>query len=438
MDSFVFPPDVLQLNDKTQLGPSLLPYFQMEPGYTNINHGSYGAPPRVVAQALRHYEDRMERCPDSWFRWESGPQVSRVIDELRKFIRVSDSTTEGKGVGDLVLVRNATFAMNSIFRAWPWKSGDKLFMLSEAYGMTKLAAKFIADSLGVQVVEVPMKFPITDNALVDLVTAELKKHGGAVKMAVFSHISSVPGAILPMQRLTELCRSQNVVTVIDGAHALGQLDLDMTALDPDYYIANGHKWLMTAKGAAFLYVKKKLRDHLHSCVITYGYGDPDAKAEFLWEGTADYSAWMTFSTAMKFRALLGEARIRDYCRKLSLDAGKLMAEIWKTEVLITDENQLGSMNNVRLPLGDPKPPDPAKFVERLVKELYLQYNTYMAYFQQDGNWYARISAQIYNDINDFKMVAEAVLKIKSQIKGQDNDWIMLPEQVDKKLNVCDC
>lgn len=418
MDSFVFPPEVLTLNETVPLGPSLLPYFQLEPGYTNVNHGSYGAPPRVVGQALRHYQDRMDQCPDGWFRYASETQTNRVIDELRRFVNVSDGPAEGRGVGDLVLVRNATFAVNSIFRSWPWKRGDKLLYLSEAYDMTKYAAQNLHDTLGVEIVEVSIKFPISDQGIVDLVAQALTTHGPAVKMAVFSHISSVPAIIFPVLRLTDLCRSRNIACVIDGAHALGQVDLSMTDLDPDFYLANGHKWLMAARGTAILYVKKKWRNVLHSAIITYGYKDPDARKEFFWEGTADYSAWFTFSTAIKFRSLLGEKRIRNYCRKLSVDAGKLMAQIWGTEVLVTDENQLGSMNNIRLPLGDPAPANPAQFVQRAIKELYLQYKTYLAHFSQDGIWYARISAHIYNDINDFKMVAQAFLKIRDQLKAE--------------------
>jgi len=418
LDSFTYPYEILALNETTPFGPSLLPLFQIEPGYTNVNHGSLGAPPHVVAQARRHYEDRMEKNPDAWIRFESEPQINRVIDEIRKYVRVNDASTEGPGVGHLVLVRNAMYAINSVFRSWPWRQGDKLIYLSETYEMVKTAAMFLHDSLGVEVVEVPVKFPMTDDTMVDLVTRALKLHGSTVKMAVFSHISAVPAVILPVKRLIDLCRSCNIACVIDGAHTLGQIDLDIKELDPDFYIANGHKWFMTAKGAAFLYAKKKWRNNFHSVVITFGYNDKDARKEFFWEGTADYSAWFTFSTAMKFRTLLGDKRIRDYCKKLASDAGKVMAEIWGTEVLVTDETQLGSMNNVRLPMPEPKPADQSKFVSQLVKELYMQYRTYLLTFTQDGVKYARISAYIYNDINDFKMVAYAVLKLVEECKEQ--------------------
>ena len=75
-----------------------------------------------------------------------------------------------------------------------------------------------------------------------------------------SHISSYPAVVLPVAAAVATARSGGFVTVVDGAHCLGNLAIDLALIDPDFYFANGHKWLYSARGSAFLYARPEFQD----------------------------------------------------------------------------------------------------------------------------------------------------------------------------------
>ena len=77
--------------------------------------------------------------------------------------------------------------------------------------------------------------------------------------------------------------SRNVPVLVDGAHALGSLPLNITSLDPDYYVTNAHKWLCAPKGAAVMYVRRDLQQSTRPLVISHGFGS-GFNSEFIWAG----------------------------------------------------------------------------------------------------------------------------------------------------------
>jgi selenocysteine lyase/cysteine desulfurase len=73
-----------------------------------------------------------------------------------------------------------------------------------------------------------------------------------IRCCVISHISAYPSVVLPIAAITRLLRSYNIITIIDGAHAVGNIDIDVSIVDPDYYFGNMHKWFYSPKSAALL------------------------------------------------------------------------------------------------------------------------------------------------------------------------------------------
>ena len=163
--------------------------------------------------------------------------------------------------------------------------------------MVKKTIEYVKDTEEVVPLELQLDFPFTDDALLAKVEAAIKAHPGKIRLAVFSHIVSVPGVILPIEKLVKLCRSHQVLCMIDGAHAFGQLKLNLKEIgdiplvslfpsDADFYTSNGHKWGFTPRSAAFLYVRPGLTVHPH--IISFGY-KMGMQNEFGYLGTADYT-----------------------------------------------------------------------------------------------------------------------------------------------------
>lgn len=143
----------------------------------------------------------------------------------------------------------------------------------------------------------------------------------------------------------QLLTSSGSLVLIDGAHAVGQVPLNLTDLNPDFYTSNGHKWLCSPKGSAFLYIKRTHHDVIHPTVISNQYGNVlyiivshfnllkgwDIVHQFEYTGTRDYSAFLTLLNALEFRKNLTDASVWSYNNGLCLNAAKMMSDAWKTE-----------------------------------------------------------------------------------------------------------
>src|SRR5207248_11176723 len=95
------------------------------------------------------------------------------------------------------------------------------------------------------------------------------------RVLFLSHITSPTAVILPIAPLIARAREAGIWTVIDGAHAPGQIDVDLTALGVDFYGANCHKWMSSAKGAGFLYVRPEMQTLIEPLVVSWGWRPRD-------------------------------------------------------------------------------------------------------------------------------------------------------------------
>jgi selenocysteine lyase/cysteine desulfurase len=140
--------------------------------------------------------------------------------------------------------------MRSLARALP--PGKKVLILNTAYYMVKMVLQYLEPQ---QTLLVNLTLPGSDAAIVAAVAAALDAEAGGVFAASFSHIVSVPAMILPIRELAAACKARGVLVLVDGAHALGQIPVDVGALGADFWLGNGHKWLYSPKGSAVLWVR---------------------------------------------------------------------------------------------------------------------------------------------------------------------------------------
>lgn len=142
---------------------------------------------------------------------------------------------------ELVITPNATTAINAVLRNFNFKDGDKIVYLSPIYGAVSKTLQYLVESTPVQTVELDFTMPILDDDLTERFRAVLKEHGSSVKFAVFDTIVSIPGIKMPYEMLTQICRENGVLSLVDGAHGIGHIPLDLTSFQPDFLITNCHK-----------------------------------------------------------------------------------------------------------------------------------------------------------------------------------------------------
>ena len=226
-------------------GANLRGRFLLAPSFTNFNHGSFGAVPKVVHEAQQGYSQQCEARPDRWFRQDYFTCVDAARSMLATYINAPSSD-------DLVMVENASGAVNAVMRSMNWEAGGVILYLSSAYAMVKNTANWLAQSSKsglVRNIEVELgpNFPMAgDVSVLRPLEEALFKYKGQIRLLVISHITSVPAATLPVEQILALARSEAVAgasgfpVLVDGAHALGQIDIDIQAMgEPDFYVSNG-------------------------------------------------------------------------------------------------------------------------------------------------------------------------------------------------------
>lgn len=314
--------------------------------------------------------------------------------------------------------------------------------------------------------KVELDYPVSDDEIIKLTETALKLNKN-IKLILMDAISSLPGVRFPWEEICYLCRQHKIYSLVDAAHAITQIPVDVTISQPDFFVSNLHKWSYVPRGCAVLYVQRPLQRLVHSLPIGHGYVSstlPFIKSpvrtspegvwvtEHEWTGTIDWSGYLSVDAAFKFIEKCGGAeKIREYCHGLAINGGTRVAEILGTEVLQCSTTEYtANMINVRLPLDVPEES------ETLTEEIAAQSEAFFAnLFEMDcipypyimsrhGNkeWWCRFSAQIYLDMNDFVRAAEILkdicIKLQkmnfSEIVRKQNDETIANEMGNSTLN----
>ena len=374
------------------LGAAVRHEWDLDPAYLTVNHGSYGATPRAVLAAQAEWQRRMEAQPTRFMSRELPAALRAAAARLAAFLG-----TRGE---DTVFVENATVGCNAVLRSLSFAPGDEILVLSHGYGAVVKAARYAADRSGARVVEAAVPFPRPDDdAVVASVAAALTAR---TRLAVLDHITSASALLLPLARMAAACRAAGVPVLADGAHAPGNLDLDVPASGADWYVGNCHKWLCAPKGCAFLWARPERQAGLHPVTISHGYGQGFV-AEFDWTGTRDMSAWLAVTAALDFHERLGGPALRARNRALATEGASLLAGRLGTETGAGNAAP-NAMAVVRLPLSGRVTPQRAL----AVRERLLDAGTDAPVHGLDGVAWLRISAQAYNQSTDFARLADLI------------------------------
>lgn len=395
------------------MGRALRAQFPYAPHYRPLNHGSFGSCPNSVLAAQRAWRDRVEEAPDYALRLTYPAELRRV--------RAAVANLVGCDHQDLVLVPNATTGTNTVLRSLQFGPGDALLTFSTSYSALHKTVLFVCQRTGAQHIEVELGHPTTAAAILERTEDALRAAQGRIKLAVIDTISSVPAIRLPFEELTALCRRYRCLSLIDGAHGVGCIPLDLRAWQPDFFTSNLHKWHHCPRPNALLYVAREHQMRIHSLPISHGYPAPGVPnplppatidsafvEEFAFVGTTDISGVLAIPAAFAFRAALGgEAAIYAYLSKLSQTGGAEVARLLGTEVLQGPCAEGAPMVNVRLPWQG-RPADPLRARAAFEHTLRHRHDTFVPMFPHAGAWWARLSAQVYLEGEDLAYAATAL------------------------------
>jgi isopenicillin-N epimerase len=352
--------------------------FLLDPDIAYLNHGGYGACSREVFAEYQRLQAELERGPTNFFtrRLGDGQEETDEQPGLLPAARAALAGFVGARADDLVFARNATSALNAVIRSLGIRREEEVLTTAHEYGAIVNTWRFVAANL---VVCPP-----------DELTARI---GPRTRAVFVSHITSPTALVLPVDEICAAARHAGVVSIVDGAHAPGQLPLDLTALGADVYAGDCHKWLGAPKGSGFLWARSEHQLWIAPLVISWGYRyGSDFAERHGWSGTLDLSSYLTVPKAIEMQASLDHGR----CRVLADEAERRLVGLGLSRV---EGVAAPFMRAFQLPLGD---------APGLARRLYEEFRVEVPVYDWEGRRLLRVSIGPYNDAEDVDRLVRAL------------------------------
>nr|OQO28463.1 hypothetical protein B0A51_05542 [Rachicladosporium sp. CCFEE 5018] len=265
---------------------------------------------------------------------------------------------------------------------------------------------------------VAFTLPVTHAAICKLFEQTIEsvlEDGQRPILALYDTISTCPGVRLPFEALTKICKRYDILDCIDGVHGIGQLLIDLTSLDPDFFTSNAHKWLYVPRPCAVLYVPNRIQHLMRPTLPTSFRMEEPFAGNFAYVGTLNDAPYLCS----------GEAAVMGYMLDLARKGGATVAEKLGTEVM---ENEAGELGNctfavVRLPIDVGEfaagyaPKLSAKICAWVQKTMTFDHETAVVVFFYNGKCWVQLSAQVYLTLEDFEIAGDLLVKACDQARG---------------------
>jgi isopenicillin-N epimerase len=339
---------------------SPLSRWSLDPTVVHLNHGSYGGCPLDVTAAAAAWRTKLEAAPMRFMVLDWQPALDYARAQLADFLHAPADR--------LVFLPSSTTGVAIALNSATLGPGDDILTTDHAYRACMNQLKRLAAARGATISVVTVPVPFDPDAMIDAVTRALTPR---TRLALFDHIISPTAVVLPIAPLIALCNARGIQTVIDGAHAPGQIPLDVAAIGATWYIGNCHKWLCAPKGSGFLAVAPGAP--AHPVITSHGaspeYGPANRlHAELDWAGTHDPSAHLAVPTAIATVGREGGGWPAIYARNHALVLAlrdRLVAQLGPATPLARDD-AFGTM--VALPIALPANTKPFELQTRVLTD----------------------------------------------------------------------
>ena len=369
--------------------------FLLEPGVVFLNHGSFGACPRSVFDEYQRIQLELERQPVRFLGREFRDRMAGARTELAAYF--------GAEVDDLVYVANATTGLNIVAKSLNFQPGDEVLGTDHEYGALDRTWSFVCRQARARYVKATVSVPI---ASTDEVVEQIWSRVTARTRVLFlSHITSPTAVILPIEPLIAKARDAGILTIIDGAHAPGQIPLNLSNIGADVYAGNCHKWMLAPKGAGFLHVRREVQELIDPLVVSWGWeSERPSASEFVdhheWQGTRDISAFLTVPVAIRFMEEHDWETVGNRCQQLLRKfTPKILAATGKAVLAPNSSQWLAQMISFVIPTDQ---------WESFQRQLYDEHQIEAPTIRWNDRSLLRISVNAYNTAQELKGLAEAI------------------------------
>ncbi len=378
--------------------------FESMPGVAYLNTGTCGRTPRSVMREAAEWRHRLaaEPCEILWRRLPEALWPAR--ERVASFV--------GARPENIIFMANVTAGVNTLTNGLKLERGRDVLLTDQEYGAMAFAWERAASraSASIKTIALPVGANFSKQDLLDRFDTALNRQ---TQLLFISHISTATGLILPVHEICAMARERGILSVIDGAHAPGMIDVDLDSIGCDFYAANGHKWLLAPCGSGFLFVRPGLEDRIEPLVVSWGWKydqarsqsrDQEGSTHFIrsheFQGTRDPAPWLAMPAAIRFAEQIGVDLIQARDRELANFSRRRLASIPGIEPMTPDDPGLSAaLAAYRLPQG------PAVEIQRT---LWQQHLIETPVLDRPQGACLRVSTHFYNTEDEIDRLFTAV------------------------------
>ena len=381
--------------------------FLLDPQVVYLNHGSFGACPRPVFEQYQAWQKQLEQEPVQFLGVDLDKYLFRSRQVLGDYVNASAQ--------DLVYITNATHGVNLIARSLHLNPGDEILSTDQEYGACTFIWEFICSKTGAVFVQHPIPMPIESSE--EILDQFWKGVTPKTKVIFLSHLTSPTSLIMPVEQICRRAHDNGILTIIDGAHAPGQVLLNLPEIMADFYVGNCHKWMLSPKGAGFLYARPERQNLIEPLIVSWGYQsrlNPPLETTFIdylqWTGTRDPAAALSVPAAIDFMEKYQWDLVRDSCHQILKEAIERICDFTGLEPLYPFEsNVYRQMGTIPLPK--------IKDLTALKARLYNDYKIEIPYIDWRNSHFIRLSIQGYNNTEDIEKLVQALKILLPTLKA---------------------
>tara|TARA_A100001037_G_scaffold305140_1_gene344191 strand:+ start:1565 stop:2572 length:1008 start_codon:yes stop_codon:yes gene_type:complete len=333
--------------------------------------------------------------------------MNRARLELSEFLNAdSDGMT---------FCQNATSGVNTVLRSLVLNQGDEIIVPNHSYQACWNAIDFVAARWGAKIVVVDLPFRCdSEEEIIEPLLAAISPKS---VLAMIDTVTSPTGLRMPFEKLVGEFQSRGVDVLLDAAHGPGIVPMDLSKLDAAWVTGNCHKWLCSPKGSAFLHIREDKKNETKPLTISHGHSadlslQEKFRFEFDWQGTKDPTAILCIPESIETLESMvsgGFDEIMERNNSLALKARNLLCESLGTDPP-TPNSMISAMATIDLPgtysggadiMADP-------LHNKLLDEFGIQVPVFP--WPHHKMRYFRISAYLYNTIEEYEFLAEILQK----------------------------
>jgi isopenicillin-N epimerase len=364
-----------------------------------LNFGSFGATPKPIFDNYQQWQRVLEAEPVQFMAFDGYEYLATSRAALANYLHCEDKD-------DLVYITSPTFGVNVIAKSFPLEAGDEILATNIEYGACDKTWEYYCEKKKATYRRQPITLPITNK---ETFIAEFFEGIRPTTKAIFiSHITSATALIFPVKEICAIAKSKGLITIVDGAHAPAQVELNIGELMADFYIGACHKWMMAPKGCSFLYAQKSVQYICEPLVVSWGYkAAKPSHSKFLdyhqMIGTRDFSAFLAVPTCILFMQENNWNAVSKNCREMVLANAQPFYDLLGTKPIspLTSE-WIGQMISIPIKTTEP---------EILQRKLFVDYKIEIPLMRQGEDVYMRYSINVFNSMEDLEALYKALGEI---------------------------